>query len=87
MRQQISLLLHIQHTEMTNIGQLGIEIGTTPAIASADKQKQSAQPSFEALLILPNMGQFMNHPYLIGSGSEGEVVRAVITREIDVSIG
>ena len=87
MCQQIRLLLHIQHTEMTNIGQLGIEIGTTPAIASADEQKQSAQPGFKSLLILPNMGQFMNHPYLIGRGSKGEVVRAVITREIDVPIG
>ena len=72
---------------MTNIRQIGIEIGTAAAVASADEQKQSAQPGFKSLLVLPNMGQFMNHPYLMGLGSEGEVVRTIIAREIDVPVG
>ena len=87
MGDQIGLLFHIQIVERGNLFRRRIGVGSAFAVAAGECQCKPAQPCAEALLVLPDVGQFMYQPYPVAAVGQCEVGGAALFGEVDAAVG
>lgn len=79
----VGLLFEIQSVEGGN--GVGVSVYAAFSVLSRDKGGNACQPCFEALLILPHMGQFVYQPHSVFEGFAGKIFRTV-AGEVDVAV-
>ena len=81
-RQYFRLLFHIQFGKTDDAAEGGAVVGAAAEVAAPRPQKQSAQPGLEAVLPLPDVGQFVYQPDLVGRAGLGKIVQIMRRRVV-----
>ena len=85
--QYFRLLFHIQFGKTADAAEGGAVVGAAAEVAAPRPQKQSAQPGLEAVLPLPDVGQFVYQPYPVAAVGQCEVGGAALFGEVDAAVG